>query len=98
MNKYRHISNPRPTENDLCIVCGYPFAETHEVFFGNAYLRNKSIEYGCQEKLCVFHHREGKNAVHNNRQFDLELKRKHQARLLEDMTEIEFIKIFGKLY
>jgi hypothetical protein len=98
-NKHRHISNPKPTKNDICIICGRSYAETHEVYFGDSALRNNSIKYKAQEKLCYMHHRTNKNAVHRDREFDLLLKRKHQRRLeSEGMTRTEFIQIFRRSY
>ena len=98
-NKNRHISNSRPTENDFCLICGQPFAQTHEVFYGDVYLRNMSYRYGCQERLCAAHHLDTKIGVHNNKHFDNVLKIKHQERLEGNgMTRSEFIRIFKKSY
>lgn len=99
MSKYK-VQNPAPTHEDLCIICNRPYAETHEVFFGSAYLRFTSMLYGAQERLCPLHHREGQEAVHRNKKFDDELKRKHQLRIMteKDMTFNEWLSIFYKSY
>lgn len=90
-----HISNPKPKAEDLCIICGRPYAQLHEVFFGRAN-RNKSIKHGCQERLCHYHHQDHRSGVHHNREFDLRLKMKHQSILEERMSREEFRLIFGK--
>ncbi len=89
-----HISNPKPTADNLCIICGKPYAQLHEVFFGSN--RNNSIRYGCQERLCSYHHQDHRSGVHHNREFDLRLKMKHQSFLEDRMTREEFRNIFGK--
>lgn len=48
--------------------------------------------------LCIQHHREGKDAVHKNRETDLELKRAFQEIFEEEHPELEFRSIFGKNY
>lgn len=99
MSKYK-VQNPVPTHEDLCIICNRPFAETHEVFFGSAYLRFMSMQYKAQERLCPIHHREGHDAVHKNKKLDDELKRKHQMRIMleHDLTFKEWLDIFYKSY
>lgn len=95
-NSRRAKNNPKPTICDRCIVCGRPYAELHEVFHGPN--RQNSIRYGMQIRLCEKHHRTGKDAVHNNREFELQLKRKYQAIFEETHSREEFVRIFGKSY
>ena len=91
----KHQSNPRPTEEDYCIVCGKPFAETHECF--GAANRNNSIKYGLQVRLCAEHHR-GTTGVHGKHGILLrtQLEEWAQTKFEKDHTREEFIKIFGK--
>lgn len=96
-NSKRAKNNPKPTIYDHCAVCGRPYAELHEVFHGNGNRQN-SIKYGMQVRLCEEHHRTGKDAVHNNREFDLHLKQKYQAIFEETHSREEFVRIFGKNY
>ena len=90
--------NPKPTIEDACIICGDPYAELHEVYYGNPYSR-LSQEHKAQERLCHIHHRSQPQGVHGgNIKLDLELKRKHQVRLEKEMTREQFIQIFGRSY
>ena len=48
--------------------------------------------------LCAEHHREGKEAVHKNREKDLELKRAFQEIFEEENPQLDFREVFGKSY
>ena len=56
--------------------------------------------YKAQEKLCPEHHREGEDAVHKNKKFDDELKRKHQVRIMDEhgLSFKNWLSIFHKSY
>lgn len=95
-NSRRAKNNPRPTLDDCCIVCGKVGAELHEIFHGPN--RQNSIRYKMQVRLCEEHHRTGKRAVHNDKAFDLQLKRQYQAIFEETHTREEFASIFGRNY
>jgi len=103
-NKYKHMCNHIPTINDTCEfenengeVCGLPYAETHEVWFGSAHARTMSAQYGAQVKLCACHHRDQKIGVHHNKVFDTSLKAAHQKRIEDEgISRSEFIDIFRK--
>lgn len=96
MSKNRR--NPKPTESDVCAVCGRPYAALHEVFYGTAN-RRISQQYGFQERLCPIHHNEpGFPNPHHDREVDLALKRKHQARFEQTHTREEFVKLIGRSY
>lgn len=71
--------------------------ERHHVFFGMSN-RKRSEEYGMVTMLCAEHHREGKEAVHKNREKDLELKRAFQEIFEEENPEVDFRTVFGKSY
>jgi len=92
----RPKNNPKPTASDFCAVCGRPYAETHEVFFGNG-KRELSILYRLQVNLCSEHHT-GMTGPHLNREFDLQLKREWQEIFEVSRSREEFIKLFGKSY
>ena len=87
--------NPIPTADDLCEICGAPYAMTHEVYFGrpNAALSQK---YGMTIRLCHKHHQDHKFGVHHNREFDLELKRTYQLKFKEMYPALVFEDIFRK--
>lgn len=92
--------NPKPTIDDICSVCGKPYAHTHEVFFGTAN-RRISIEQGFQEKLCAWHHNDINNKEsnpHHNIEVDEALKRKHQARYELTHSREEFMQLIGRNY
>lgn len=90
-------NNPVPTDQDLCMVCLKPYAELHEIFYGPD--RQKSIKYKLQVRLCgETHHRIGPEAVHNNKEFDLSLKRMGQVMFEDKYGHELFMQVFGKNY
>lgn len=72
--KNKALNNPVPTENDTCWICQKPYAQTHEIFYGNG-KRQLSIKYGQQVKLCNEHHRQ----VHKNPNQGLDKELKQMA-------------------
>ena len=85
----------------MCYICGYSGKklDRHEVFFGA--WRGKSKRLGLWVELCWDrHHNHGKNAVHNNRAVDLQLKRRAQQRAMEKYGwDIQrFTAEFGRNY
>ena len=95
-SKRKAKNNPVPTDQDRCRICDKPYAELHEVFYGP--LRQKSIEYKMQVRLCDKHHRIDKLAVHNNPIFDAELKREYQLKFESIYGHEEFMLQFGRNY
>lgn len=89
--------NPIPTADDLCIVCGKPYAHTHEIFFGNPNAA-LSQKYKMTARLCQYHHQDHKAGVHHNREFDLQLKKEYQLKFIEMYPELDFLTIFRKNY
>lgn len=85
----------------LCMVLhedyGYKQVENHHIYFGNSNRKNSEF-YGFKANLCLMHHRIGKEAVHNNRETDLILKRACQEEFEKTHTRQEFVKIIGKSY
>ena len=80
-----------------CLICGSEVVEEHHVFFGTAN-RRQSEKYGLKVYLCPEHHR-GSQGVHNNRHFDLMLKREAQLVFEEDIgNRTQFVKVFGRNY
>lgn len=71
--------------------------ELHHIFFGTAN-RKLSDKYGLTVWLTPFWHRDGKNGVHFNKRFDLELKQVGQRIFEQNHTREEFVKIFGRNY
>ena len=90
-------NNSRPTIDDRCYFTGKPYAELHEVFFGTKNRQN-SIKWGMQIRLCPELHRIGPNAVHNNRDFDIYLKKMFQKKFEEQYGHKKFMEVFGANY
>lgn len=91
-------NNPIPTIDDICTICGKPYAANHEVFFGKN--RQNSIKYGMQKRLCYEHHNKpGGVNPHYNKVVDNLYKREAQAKfeMIHGSRE-EFERIFGKNY
>lgn len=69
--------------------------EEHHVFGGTAN-RKLSEKYGLKVYLCIAHHREGPEAVHQSRRYDLMLKEDAQEAFEQNHTRQEFVNIFGR--
>lgn len=90
----------------MCFLCGcctptgyYDGLEDHHVFFGRAN-RAKSEKLGLKVWLCgETCHRNGKKAVHRNRETDLFIKR-HAQEVYEATygSRADFIREFGRSY
>ena len=85
--------NPKPTIEDLCVICGRPFSELHEVFYGNPDAR-LSQDYGMQVRLCAYHHRDSREGVHHNRELDLKLKVEYYKKFQVMYPHLRFEDIF----
>lgn len=94
--KHRAKNNPRPTASRICAVCGRPYAERHEIFFGTGQ-RQLSIKYGLQIDLCAEHHR-GADGPHHNREINLKYKREAQTKFEAKYGHEKFIEVFGRNY
>lgn len=73
----------------------YSNVEEHHIFNGTAN-RKWSEKYGLKVYLCVWHHREGPEAVHNNKYVRESLKREAQEFFEQTHTREEFRRIFGR--
>lgn len=91
----RARNNPKPTANDICIYCGKPYAQTHEVYEGNG-RRQLSIRYGMQVKVCDMCHKD--IMLHPLTGRDLALKKEFQAKFERTGSRDEFRRLFGKSY
>jgi len=83
-----------------CFLCGKSGNLDRHHLIGGAY-RKKSEKYGLVVYLCHYScHLYGKDAVHNNRQTMLKLRRYAQKKWIEEnnKTTAEWIKEFGKNY
>lgn len=93
-NSRRAKNNPVPTIYDRCYFTGKPYAELHEVYFGKN--RQNSIEWGMQIRLCPELHRIGPKAVHNNAEFDRQLKERYQRIFERQHGHNKFMEVFGE--
>lgn len=71
--------------------------EEHHAIFGTA-ARALSERYGLKVYLCQYHHRLSKDAVHQNAEIAIYVKRQAQKRFEETYPELSFLEIFGKNY
>ena len=71
--------------------------KTTTIFFGTANRKNSEI-HGFKVNLCLGHHRGSNEAVHNNRETDLLLKKMCQEEYEKTHTRQEFVQIIGKSY
>ena len=86
-------------EEKECYVCGTRTnLHSHHIFPGKPN-RQLSEKRGLKVWLCLHHHTGSNDAVHNNKELDLHLKRKAQ-KMYEEMygTRDEFIQEFGRNY
>lgn len=68
----------------------------HHIFGGSN--RDKSEAEGLKVYLCLDHHINGKEAVHNNAELMRELRQDGQKAFEQNHTREEFMKLFGKNY
>ena len=88
-----------------CFLCmmlhgdsGYKeILEEHHVFFGRA-LRKLSEKHGMKVYLCIFHHRTGKKAVHQNARINKMVQAYAQRVFEKKWPEKDFYSIFGRNY
>ena len=102
--RIRHPGSILQQKDGRCFLCMlldqhsiyWPGIEQHHVFGGAN--RTASEEEGLTVYLCPNHHREGKRAVHRDRETDLIVKRYAQAAWERNHTREEFRGKFGKSY
>ena len=84
--------------NKECFICGSTSnIQDHHIFFGSR--RKASEKRGLKVNLCIYHHTGSNDAVHNNRELDLKLKRMAQEYYESHYgTREDFINEFGKNY
>ena len=87
-----------------CYLCmklnddyGIKPTEEHHAIFGTAQ-RKLSERYGLKVDLCIFHHRIGADAVHNNREMAAIIQADAQEAFEKIFPDLDFRAIFGKNY
>lgn len=100
----KHKNSILRTERGTCYLCARlhndyrnKYTEEHHVLFGSG-LRKKSEEEGLKVNLCLKHHREGPEAVHNNQAIREELCRIVQNEYEKTHTRSEWMEISKKNY
>lgn len=91
-------------KDGTCYLCrklygdySHKAVQEHHVIFGTAN-RKISEKYGLKVYLCLFHHTEGKEAVHRNAEMAVMLKIEAQREFKKKFPELDWISIFGKNY
>lgn len=79
-----------------CFNCGGPAQAVHHVFFGP--LRRISEKWGLKIPLCHRCHNQSKDAVHFNREKDLEYKGIAQRAFEALYGHIKFMEVIGRNY
>ena len=87
-----------------CYLCARGFGEgfgpleEHHIFYGTHHARKSSEHYGLKVLLCIGHHREGKKAVHKDREVREYLCRIAQEAFEERYGHEKYMEIFGWNY
>ena len=86
----------------LCELLNQDFSikndlEVHHVIFGTSG-RKLSTKYGLLTKLCRYHHRESKDAVHQNHDHAALLQDRAQRCFEREYPDLDFMGIFGRNY
>lgn len=99
-----HKKSILKTEKHVCYLCarlyndyGYKYTEEHHVLYG-AGQRQQAEEEGLKADLCIYHHREGPQAVHNNRAMRELLCRIAQREYEKTHSHEEWMEKFRKNY
>ena len=99
--KKKHLSGSiiPGNQKDICYICGkYCRTENHHIFFGKGN-RDLSDQYGLTVFLCIYCHKESKEAVHRNKDTRRMLERLGQKEFERQIgPREEFIQIFGSNY
>ena len=69
----------------------------HHVIFGKGY-RSLSEKFGLWVYLCPEHHTEGPNAVHRNKNVNVELRQQAEREFLRDHKIQEWMELFTRNY
>jgi hypothetical protein len=97
----KSIMQPKDGTCYLCELlkqdCSKKYVEEHHIF-GNHANRKLSEKYGLKVYLCIWHHTEGKEAVHNNAEMKNLLHKRGQKAFEKHYPDLDFRQIFGKNY
>ena len=100
----RHRKSILATQKGICFLCAHlnedyrqKCTEEHHILFG-AGRRQQAEGVGIKVDLCLYHHRIGQQAVHNNQEMRELLCRIAQAEYEQTHTRGEWLQIAGKNY
>lgn len=102
----RSIMQKDRKEDGICYLCRKlnkdinpkPVFEHHVIFGGTSGRKALSEKYGLKVYLCLYHHTEGKDAVHNNHELARLLQAEAQEAFERTFPDKDFLKIFGMNY
>lgn len=102
--RMKHKASILGSEKGICYICDrlygdrtYKYTERHHIMYGGG-KRKDSEELGLTVYLCRNHHREGPEAVHNNRKIREYLCREAQEAFEQDHTRGEWMNMGFKDY
>lgn len=85
----------------LCMLLNGDYAkkdvQEHHAIFGTA-RRKLAEKYGLKVYLCLWHHTQGPQAVHNNRELADILKQEAQKAFQKRYPNMDFLEVFGRNY
>lgn len=102
--KIVHKKSILKTEKGVCYMCAkingdyrHKITEEHHVLYGSG-MRKNSEEEGLKVDLCIYHHRVGPEAVHNNQEAREELCRIAQEEYEKTHGREDWMEISKKNY
>ena len=93
----------QPRNRSYCYLCNLLyeddsyFSNSNRHVFGGP-LKHKAEHFGLKVNLCIYHHRESKEAVHKNIEMNRKLQPIAQKAFTEAHPELDFMKEFGRNY
>ena len=93
----------QPRNRSYCYLCNllyeddsYKPTEEHHIFGGP--LHKLSEHFGLKVNLCIYHHRESKEAVHKNIEMNRKIQAVGQKAFEKAHPELSFLEVFGRNY
>ena len=100
----KHRKSILRSQKGICHLCArmnndyrLKYTEEHHIIYGGG-RRTQAEEEGIKVDLCLYHHREGQQAVHNNRAIRELLCRMAQEEYEQTHTRAEWMRMCGKNY
>ena len=100
----KHKESILPTQKEICCLCArlngdyrQKYTEEHHILFGSG-RRQQAEGKGIKVDLCLYHHRIGQQAVHNNQEMRELLCRIAQEEYEKTHGREEWMQTAGKNY